>query len=92
MSGVGAEQSTETDALLLRLAVAYYVPLGWAIDDGEEVDPDDLAECLRSMQPVAAEVERIVAERLDARDAAWSEVVAADAFRAARLSPPGATP
>lgn len=71
------------DDLAMRLAVAYYTPLGWALLDGDDVDPDDLRECLKAMASVVAEVERIVAERLDARDAAWSGLVAADARREA---------
>jgi hypothetical protein len=54
-----------TDTLTMALAVAYYTPLGWALDDGEEVDPDDLAECLKAMTPVAALVRDMLAQAWD---------------------------
>jgi hypothetical protein len=39
-----------TDPLAEALARAYYEPLGWDMDD---LDPDDLRDCLRAMEPVA---------------------------------------
>jgi hypothetical protein len=53
----------------MALAVAYYTPLGWALEDGEDVDPDDLRECLRAMAPTAALVRAMLADA-EARGAA----------------------
>jgi hypothetical protein len=58
--------TADNDALTMALALAYYVPLGWALDDGEEVDPEDLAECLKAMSPVASVVRERLAEAWDA--------------------------
>lgn len=65
--------NAENDVLTMALAVAYYTPLGWALDDGEDVDPDDLAECLRAMSPVTTVVRGRLAD-------AWDEALQAFAW------------